>query len=192
MANLTLFTKHVRPSGNWFAPCFGPFSAGAALIANSVRMIKFTVPREITIDGLATYITTLSASGNIQLALYIADATTGDPIGNPVASTGNLSTGSATAVSEALGSDVTLGPSDYWMAVNSDNSVAVCKTLNAGVAQTSFLQGSSTLANAIGNAGNSSLLKTYAHTFGTWPDMTGKTFVESTGANSAAIWLREA
>ena len=113
--------------GNWALLNAGPFGAvceyGASLSANAIYLHAFPLTRRITISSLGARVVNSSAGGNFALAIY-AHGRDG-PIGVPLASTGNMSTASATAVTSSItGGNVTLAPNIYWSAVWQDNAVA--------------------------------------------------------------------
>lgn len=174
-------------AGRWYFPLSGvTLAAGAAISANSIRMLPFMLKQRITISDLAARVSTTSASGNFQLAIYGSLATTKYPTGNVLAATGNMSTTSSGGVTaDITGADVQLEPGLYWMAINQDNSTAVYQTIGAGAIHALELIGSATESNFSSASGVPGFYLSFAQTFGTWPDLTGQTMVEgSSGANA--------
>jgi hypothetical protein len=174
-------------AGNWYVTEGGGLVLGAAAAANQIRLAPFIVRKAITISQLGGRLTTGSASGNCQLAIYANNAATGRPTGNALAVTGSISTTTAAAISaDITGADVTLQPGIYWSAVNVDASGASAVFLGpaASAALGGRLIGNSTLSTAMaGNVAGANLL--VAQTFGTWPDLTGGSFTYSASTVNA-------
>lgn len=182
--------------GRWYLPRLrGLVGAGVALPANSIRFIPFEQPVPITVADLALRVTTLAAGGNVQAAIYAADPSTARPTGAALISTGNLSTAAATTVAGSLAASVTLQPGLYFMAVNADASAggaAILQAMNAASVQAASLVGSGTVGNVLVGAASANLILTLAQTFGTWPDVTASTFVESAATSCGVIALKAA
>lgn len=183
-------------AGRWYCPAVDvAIGAGVALTANRIAFTPFILARSATISDLATRITTVASGGNIQLAIYAADATTKLPSGSALAATGNLSTTSLGAVSaDITGSDVTLPPGLYWGAVNADataGATVICAAPGTTIPHLVALIGSTTLGNVVTTAPGS-ISRYYAQTFGTWPDMTGQTTTEVANASCAQIFIKAA
>jgi hypothetical protein len=172
---------------NWYLPQ-GIFPAGPQ--ANGIDTIK-TFPivglrRRITISDLAVRIGTGTASQNIQLAIYAADKALGRPTGNPLGKTPNISVaGSSTTASGTLDAAVTLEASRGicgWLAINCSHASPTFVCVNANFPSTAAYVGSSTLLNILNGNTNTFTYLSIAQTFGTWPDLTGDSFTESTTA----------
>ncbi|QIG69036.1 hypothetical protein EVB78_002 [Rhizobium phage RHph_N1_15] len=182
----------IRPAyavGRWY-PAFliGTVTTGTAVTANKIRMLPFIVPVDITISDLAVRVATAAAAGNVQVAIYAADAN-GDPTGAALAKTGNLSTATASSdVSLPLAAPVALKAGLYFMAVNADNSTAQLQTVGQSNNNMACLIGVSALADlSPGGNNNSEAPLSIDQTFGTWPDLTGATFTRVTSNNTALI-----
>jgi hypothetical protein len=185
-------------SGNWFWPFprGTRYAAGTALTAASGRFLQFYIGRAVTISTLGVHITTLATSGNIQLAIYANDATTGRPTGSELAKTASISTTSTGVVNAAIsGGNVTLQPGWYWMGINADataGGTAICKTLDAGESHMSSTVGSATQADISFGASNSTEYVTTSLTYGTWGDLTSATWAIAAGTGNAALMLKVA
>lgn len=181
-------------SGNYYQGSpYATVAAGAALAANTIRMVPFLIREAVTISELACRTTTLSSGGRIQLAIYAHDETTGKPTGLPLAQTGSISTTTTGVTSMApVGGNVRLEPGLYWWAINSDNSVAVMQAYIVGAAIMSYMVGG-TLSEVSSAATSSTIVYSVAsQTFGTWGDLTGATFTKISTANYSAPIFRVA
>jgi hypothetical protein len=166
--------------GNYYA--LSPYvsvSGGAALAANTIRTYPIVISKPLRVAELAARVTTTSAGGNFQLAIYANNPATARPTGTALCSTGNLSTASGAAVSGAV-TAVTLAPGTYWFASNQDNAAAAYQALTNGTIFTGYFAGSATLANVTSGASGAMLSLTVAQAFNTWPDLTSGSFTEST------------
>lgn len=188
-ALLTKMATLVQPlyvAGRWYWAERAVNSTGVVLGTNQIRLNCFLVKRSITVSDLFARVTTVSAGGNFQLAVYAADAATMLPTGNPVAATGNISTTTAGAISgDITGADVALAPGLYWVGVNADNNVAVLQGNGAGPID-GALVGSATLANLVGLT----LIRFVAQTFGTWPDLTSASLTENGSVPGVALGFK--
>jgi hypothetical protein len=175
-------------SGRWYFPPYPQsLAAGSAPAANTIRLQPFVLSRAVTITDLAAKVTTLSAGGNFQLAVYANDPATMRPTGSPLAATGNISTAAVGNIGASLATPVVLPAGIYWMALNQDNSTAIYLTssnnANGGL---SSLAGSATLANLGGATSCKTGLNT-PQTFGTWPNLSSATFTEAPGISADAV-----
>lgn len=181
-------------AGNWYAPFpGGEVAAGAAVTANSIRLCPFYLPRPITVSDLGCRITTLAGGGNIQLAIYASNASTGQPTGNPLASTGSIATDAAGAFSaDITGANVLLVPGLYWAAVIADNATVVLQMVSGGNTFMGWIAGAPTLANVTFAATGATFIRTFGHTFGTWPDLTGQTMPVANSNAFGLVFLKAA
>lgn len=175
-------------AGNWYLPEIETTTAGAA-IASTTTMVLFPVvfQQQMTIDQLAARVTTVSAGGNFQLAIY-ASGTGNKPTGNALATSGNGSTASAAAVTVTLSSNVQVTPGVvYWIGVMVDNTTAIFISYSGSSSYMAWVYGSTSAGNALGTGAVNiaNLTATYT-TFGTWPSLTGATFTETTTTKNAA------
>lgn len=171
---------------NWYVPYGnGNFTSGSAPSAGSIRLIPGYIKERITINALGLRITTASAGGNVQAAIYAASATTKLPTGTPLVSSASMSTTTSGAnVSAAV--SVQLEPGLYWFAINADNAVAAYATPGTTPTFTASTIGSATQAsNLASGSGLIGLSATQA--FGTWPDLTSATFAELIGVTTIAV-----
>jgi hypothetical protein len=168
-------------ASNWYYPfSYGTFENGSAIVSNTIRYSLMYIPRQVTISDLGCRISTLSAAGNLKLAIYAHDASTNRPSGLPLAETGNISTGATGMVSaDITGANVTLAAGVYWAAFWCDNSTAAVVSFNrstsslAGMMIGSATQTMIISADPFGDFGLQS-----TETYGTWPNATSETFSE--------------
>jgi hypothetical protein len=168
--------------GNWYMPTIG-VGGGAAPGAGSIRLYPGYIKQLVTINSLGFRISTGSAGGNVQAAIYANNPATGRPIGNPLASTASMSTTSTGSVNATV--SIQLQPGLYWWASNCDNGTAVFVSASGAFSPLSFMIGNSAqavdLTAVAGFVGTS-----VTQTFGTWPDLTSASFSDFT-SNSAPI-----
>jgi hypothetical protein len=173
-------------SGFWYLPpYFSNVSSGTAPGSGSIRLYPAYIRKTITISALGLRVITASAGGNVQAAIYANDPATNRPTGNPLASTASMSTASAASVSATA--SVTLSPGLYWFATNCDNATAAFTGATTTVAQGSWLIGSATQANCLGNGSGTLSGLSFTQAFGTWPDLTAGSFTELTGSTAVPL-----
>lgn len=181
-------------AGNYVLVRCGGLAVGTATTADLIRASVFEVLRPITISELGAALTTASAGGLFQLAIYANNPATNNPTGLPLASIGSISTTVAGRLSaDITGADVTLPAGTYWQAVNVDASGASAVFLGPLPANGlgASILGSPVIALAVaGNVGGANL--TYTQAFGTWPNLTGvsPTAVSASTNNSAALLVK--
>jgi len=172
--------------GNWYLqPGVGPLSAGSVPGTGSIRLYPAYLKERVTINSLGLRVTTLSAAGNVQAAIYANDAVAGKPTGAALAATASMSTGSAASVNSAV--SIQLDPGIYWWASNCDNGVAIFDAISSTNAQAATLIGSATQGNVANAAGGSLTGYSVAQTFGTWPNLTSGSFTEVSGSSSIPV-----
>jgi hypothetical protein len=192
LATYALSVDPIHPgyvAGRWYFAEPGQIVAASAIGVNSIRFMPFRIFKPVTITQLGARVTTLSAAGNFQLAIYANNSTTDRPTGNPLGATGNMSTGTATNVAAVLaGGNITLQPGLYWSAICQDNGTA-CYTALATtyVSNTGVLIGTATQATLCSSTASVGWYLSLAQTFGTWPDVTGGGFTEATGTANVAL-----
>lgn len=170
--------------GNWYVPSGITFIAGgSAPSANSIRLFPSYIKERITINSLGVRVSTLFASGNVQAAIYAANTATGRPTGNALASTASMSTTSVASVNAAV--SLQLEPGLYWFGTCMDNATSALAAVSASSIGASSTIGSATQANDLGAGGLTSI--SVIGTFGTWPDMTSASFVETNGSGGVGI-----
>jgi hypothetical protein len=98
--------------------------------------------------------------------------------------TASITTASAAAVNAAVSVQLDIGW--YWWAINVDNSVVCVSSVTANNQALSAYAGTATQGNALTSSATLCSLN-FSQTYGTWPDLTGQTFTESTGSNLAPI-----
>lgn len=160
------------PSGRWIAPegPGSPANTPATPGSGSMRFIPFRVRYPITINTVAVRVTTLAALGNIQIAVYAADATTLFPTGAPLATTASISVAALNSASGALA--VTLQPGIYWFVTNLDNATAILSSTSTASTSVSSVIGSASASTALSSNTNLTGFS-LAQTFGSWPTLTG-------------------
>lgn len=164
--------------GNWYLPSnINQLSAGSAPGAGSIRLLPAYIKERITINALGLRVTTLSASGNVQAAIYANNPATMRPTGPALVSTASMSTTNVASINAAV--SVQLEPGFYWFATNCDNGTAVFTSPTASGPFAGNLIGSTNQTATLG-AGGSLVGVSTPQTFGTWPDLTSATFTEVT------------
>lgn len=73
-----------------------------------------------------------------------------------------------------------------------DNGTAALQTINSAAGLGSHLIGHATLGTLTSAAGSVALGLIFAHTFGTWPDLTGQTFTDATTGVTGLVFLKAA
>lgn len=168
-------------AGKVWGPWGMQIAAASTLNLNTIGLVPFPVHETMTVSAFVCRITTLAAGGNIQLAVYASDPTTGMPTGNALGTTASQTTAATGVFSLALaGSNFQMTPGVYWWAVNSDNTTVVMASVATGQEWSGALVGAASAANSWSGTTNIGLSWTVAQTFGTWPDLTGGSFTEAT------------
>ena len=181
-------------AGNWYNPFeIGAVAAGSAPASGSVRCTPFMLKSRVTMSDLGVRVTTLSAGGNVQLAIYANDPATMRPTGTVLANTGAISTAATGIFSAAIaGGNVTLEPGMYWACINSDNSTAVFQYSGTAAQLMVSLVGSTTLA-VLSNTATLNLQGiAVTMAYGTWSTMTGASFLESSNTSFAIVYFKAA
>jgi hypothetical protein len=160
-------------SGTWYQLGRGELVAGSALVANSIRLIPFYLPDDITILNFGARIVTASSGNSIQLAIYGNAGCY--PSGSPIAATASISTTTVGLVSATRsgGGAFAMSRGFYWMAINSNNSVAAMQTFKTGDPITSWFSGALNQSSVSPADDRGSYTLSYAQTFGTWPNLAG-------------------
>lgn len=175
-------------SGNYYDFMDEATMNGAGAVNGSLFLYPFMIKEKVTISALAARVTTLSAVGGgldvVMIGIYAHKASTGRPIGNPLASVTGLSTTAVAGISGVLGSNVTLEPGIYWAAGQAANStVRMASVINTGKLMLNFI-GSATLSNVMAASG---YMLTTSNTYGTFPDLTSAAFTESINGSPQAF-----
>ncbi len=157
-------------AGNWY-PTLNTTVAGAAAFNSTTvaKLYPFMVAELVTIDELGAYVSTLSAGGNFQLAIFGNDAATNKPSGLPLAYTAaTLSTAAVSIVSGALNVSVQLEPGIlYWAACAVDNTTAAFTTFSGASNLIPFVTGAPNISDYQGAAAVQNLLFNITHSFAT-------------------------
>jgi hypothetical protein len=159
--------NYTTSGSRFWSPNHGLIISGSAAAPGigTMKLFPGFIGSKLTIGALGSRVSTLSASGNFQLAVYASQAN-GYPTGTPLGSTGNISTGAAGFQSGAA--SMQLGPGLFWWAENADNATVVFNSF--GTSGAFFPAVIGVLAGTNGVAAANGL--TIAQTFGTWPDLT--------------------
>lgn len=169
---------HTYVATRWYVPMKGTLGSNQnGSSASTIYLVPAHILQPCTISSLAARVDVLQASENFQLAIYAASATTRLPTGNALGSTPNMSTTSATMVSQDLSSPAALSsPGLYWFGLNKSHATPkfTC-ILNSSLGDFARLVGDATIGNVFGQGSVTTGLS-FAHTFGTWPDLSGQTF----------------
>lgn len=172
--------------GNWLALCSrGAVAAGTAFAANTIYYVQFTIEKAITLSDLGCRIGTLSAGGNLKLAIYANNASIGRPSGTPLAETASITTASTGNVSaDITGSNVTLQPGTYWAAFWCDNATAAILALtNASINDGVRISGTTALNDFGTGTGQCGVTFSSSETYGTWPNATSETLTPIAGGS---------
>jgi len=170
---------------NWYLPyALTSFVASIAPGANSIRLFPAFIKHRVTISALGLRVATLSAGGNVQVAIYANNPATGRPTGTALVSTASMSTAAVANVNAAA--SVQLEPGLYWFATNCDNGTATFAGAAASTVYVGAVIGSATQGNDL--LGTQTLLGlSVAQTFGTWPDLTSASFTEVLTSGSVPL-----
>lgn len=173
-------------AGNWYLPyIIVATSNGQAPGAGSIRLVPMYLKSKLTINNLGVNITTASAGGNVQAAIYANNPATGRPTGTALVTTGNMATDATGAVSSTV--NIQLNPGLYWFATNSDNSTVTYISNGSTSPYQSIMIGSTSLSNTAGMLSGLSVTQT----FGTWPNLTSASFTElSTSQRIPLVFFR--
>lgn len=160
-------------------------SGGLAATVMSSTVTVWTpifIGQPITISELGMKLTTASAGGNFQLAIY-ANSTSNLPTGAVLGKTTSISTTSTGILKAALVSNVSITTAGvYWIGAQSDNSVMAFAGQGANTTMSGFLVGVSTYTDLFnGSAANAQIWSTTGTTFATWP--TNPTVTQASASN---------
>jgi hypothetical protein len=165
------------------------------MTANSLKLMPFLISNSTTISDLGCRITAAASGGFLRLGIY-ASGTNNLPTGNPKAVTIDISTTSTGSISQDItGADVPLQAGLYWMAVILDATASATTTLQTLASATinhGYVIGSTTLANVTQSSTNAALSLSFDNTgaYGTWPDLTSASFVESTSQANGLVYYK--
>lgn len=161
----------------------GEIGAGQALSVDFIYYVPFFHERSVTLSDLGARVTTGAASGEIKLAIYAHDTSTGLPTGAPLAETAGIAATAAGAVSaDITGANVTLdGGYLYWAAFRSNNStIALQSALADAVVDWTRFVGNGTLSTLTSNATNVAPIISSAETYANaWPNAASETITVS-------------
>jgi hypothetical protein len=161
-------------------------SAGGVALNSLIQCTPVLINEKMTLAGLSANITTLSAAGNFQLAIY--SSVNGRP-NTLIANTGSVTTGATWFVTGTFasgsGSSVQVGPggaqggANLWFCANRDNATVVFTPMDIVPASQSagFRVGSVTTANLVSISAVTSGVTT-AVTFGTWGSLSAATWAD--------------
>lgn len=166
-------------AGRFYSPGgSGITAAGVASVSTATYFALGRVEQTCTISALAARITTVSAGGSFQLAIYANDTATMRPTGAPIVITVAGSTASAATLTLSLTSNTQFAIGYYWFAIQVDNSTAVYSAQSAN---------NNLYSERAGNIGSAGFvispfngLSFFGTTYGTWPNMSGASTTETT------------
>lgn len=174
-------------------PHMQSITAGLAGTANLIVCTPGIISQKMTLSGLGLDVTTISAAGNFQTAIY--KSASGRP-GVLVAASASGSTGATGLITPALSANKQVGPggtdadSNLWFCSNRDNAVVVFLGLNIITPSATLIwtmMGSATLGNitSTGAAANAITCSGAncnggSSTFNTWPStLAGSTWSDN-------------
>lgn len=171
---------------NWYSPYLYNTNATTPVAggANVAFCSYGAVFSSITISQLGSRVTTSSAGGNVQFAVY-ANGSWGRP-STLIVATGNITTAAAAVVNAAVTKSLSAG--NYWWCQNADNATVVMSSQG-----TSVWTGATSYLGAIGQGsvgtGPASPIPgiSIAQTFGAWPTWTSGTAWAEVSAASAPM-----
>ena len=160
--------------GYWYTMMPTTALAAGTTGINSLRLMPWMVRNRVRVSALGVRVTT-GAAGLMQMGIYRANATTLDPMNQPVCTTGDIDISVAQNVNGAvLGGPITIGPGLHWVGTNNNIGGLVMQGFpNAGPGL-AVLTGAPTQNGVSGAATTATLLK-FCQTpstvpYGTWPD----------------------
>lgn len=178
-------------AGNYYHGVNAVVGVGAAISGGNVRLHPIIIKERVSISELGARVTTAESGKSFQLAIYATDQVTKLPAGTPLGVTASLSAGSTGVMTAAItGGAVTLEPGVYWVGINTDTTTAVFQAYGTNTTFVSALVGG-TAAQISSGTGSSLPYLTVAQTFGSWPDLSGKTFSRGSASSAyAAVFFR--
>lgn len=163
--------------GNYIMPVNTALASGNSSIANTIFLQSFIVARSIRIDELACRVGTASPSSLFQLAIY--NSSNRLP-GTVLIATTDMSGATATALSSSIAETTLRAGRLYWFASNTTSSIAfVC--VAGTTSYTNYVIGAESLSVVSSGPTVSQWNRSFAQTYGQWPDLTGQTTVLSAG-----------
>lgn len=173
LPNTTPSTGPGAQVNNWYTPdreIIAPTSwanPGTSTQTCSFGLIRNT----LTIGNLGVFVGTLSAGGNVQVAIY-TNGSWGRPA-NLVVASGSIST-AATGVQTISVTPTQVVPGGYWFCSQFDNATAILVSTTGAAGLITSDIGSAT-ANGVLNATTAVDGVKIASTFGTWASFTSAT-----------------
>jgi hypothetical protein len=163
--------------GKYFNPSIAPTTTGTAVGQNTIFFYPFRVWRRVRVNGVQVRVATAAASTVFQIAIYAASPAR-VPTGPALASTTDMTLAAAAVVNNSI-SATWLEPGQiYFRAINV-----------VGSATGAFVAPSSAHPEAVNLIGATTAFPTSTlsnvelslpWTYGTWPDMAGRTTSETT------------
>lgn len=167
---------------NWYIPNGMVPGSLTTPTSGQIRLIPAMMTQRATIGALGSFITTLQAAQNFQLAIYAANPTTFRPTGTALASTASMSTGAGGFASAVLSANIQVQPGQVvWLAYNGNSTTAIFTGGSSTAGSLAQLLGSSTGAFILNNQVVLNGLQVTGQAFGSWPDLTSATFTETVG-----------
>jgi len=175
--------------GNWIAPVDGALGAGSqSATADRICLIPCMVKRSITVSDLGGRVATAVAASTVQLAIYASS--NGLPTGLPLASTGDLSSATATNISAAVTPFNMTAGDLYWMGVSASSFNSAMVAPAVGSVSSAALIGAPNIGDFLTNNTVFAFARLFSATYGTWPDLTGQTTTISPSTRGAVVFLK--
>lgn len=167
-------------ANSWYVPAGieGSTTATGTPGNGTIELFPAVIKQKMTISTLGARITTLSAGGNCQFAIYATNAATGRPTGSALVSTASVSTAATGNVNSAA--SVQLSAGIYWFATNCDNATVAFNVISGAFFSGMSKMFGSTISQSDAFAGQTLTGLSVTQTFGTWPSLTSASFGDVT------------
>lgn len=149
--------------------CNAATSSSSALAANLDTYAPWFTDTPIVIDQLAFEVSTLDSGKNIRVGFYAADADW-QPVGAPLADSGDISTTTTGMKTYTPGTPIYVPRGRYLSVYNSDTSVAATRVMKCGGPMV-FIDTTIGTTPYIGEVTNSRAYGAFPTPGGTWETM---------------------
>lgn len=157
----------VPQTGKWFWARKGILGTPVNIGTTTTYLVAKCFPTAQSITNVGFKITASNA-GNLQIAVYGSDPTTGRPTGSVLCQTASQSTASTGILSPACAASVSAGW--VWFAYQVDNATATIMSFSTQDNTNGYTFGASTQSSLSGNSTSTATSLTIAGTtFGTFP-----------------------
>jgi hypothetical protein len=191
-----LYTGFVHPGyrvGKFYVPpgYGGSQLTAAAAPVDTIRFIPFILPQTVTIDRIGAAPMNGSTSSNqAAFAIYAANATTKRPTGTPLVDCSATLAAGNTPFSISCPSTQLQQGVLYWFGVN--NNINVQQWSVTHLWPFGQIIGGDLISILNGGSNNPVTHLSWAHTFGSWPDMTSNSPTEQITTAWATMGFRVA